>query len=59
MSGITIFRIANGKLIDGWTNEDVLGLLQQLGAVLRTDRLSGDGQASSVSNPEVLETLVS
>jgi steroid delta-isomerase-like uncharacterized protein len=33
MSGITVFRIANGKLIDGWTNEDVLGLLQQLGAV--------------------------
>jgi steroid delta-isomerase-like uncharacterized protein len=59
MTGITVFRIANGKLIDGWTNEDVLGLLQQLGAVLGTDRLSGDGQASSVSNPEVLETLVS
>jgi steroid delta-isomerase-like uncharacterized protein len=33
MTGITVFRIANGKLIDGWTNEDVLGLLQQLGAV--------------------------
>ncbi len=24
MSGITIFRIANGKLIEGWTNEDML-----------------------------------
>ncbi len=33
MSGIAIFRIANGKLIEGWTNEDVLGMLQQLGAV--------------------------
>jgi steroid delta-isomerase-like uncharacterized protein len=33
MSGITIFRMANGKLIEGWTNEDVLGMLQQLGAV--------------------------
>jgi steroid delta-isomerase-like uncharacterized protein len=33
MTGITIFRIANGKLIEGWTNEDLLGLLQQLGAV--------------------------
>lgn len=33
MTGITIFRIANGKLIEGWTNEDVLGMLQQLGAV--------------------------
>jgi steroid delta-isomerase-like uncharacterized protein len=33
MTGITIFRIANGRLIEGWTNEDVLGMLQQLGAV--------------------------
>jgi steroid delta-isomerase-like uncharacterized protein len=33
MTGITIFRIANGKLIDGWTNEDILGMLQQLGAI--------------------------
>lgn len=33
MTGITMFRIADGKLIDGWTNEDVLGFLQQLGAV--------------------------
>jgi steroid delta-isomerase-like uncharacterized protein len=47
MTGVTVFRIANGKLIDGWTNEDVLGLLQQLGAVHGTDRLSGDAQAIS------------
>ena len=33
MTGITIFRLANGKLVDGWTNEDLLGLLQQIGAV--------------------------
>jgi len=33
MTGITIFRVANGKLIEGWTNEDVLGMMQQLGAV--------------------------
>lgn len=32
VSGITIFRIANGKLIEGWTNEDLLGLLTQIGA---------------------------
>jgi steroid delta-isomerase-like uncharacterized protein len=59
MTGVTVFRMANGKLIDGWTNEDVLGWLQQLGAVPGIDRLSGDGQTSSVSNPEVLEALVS
>ena len=35
MTGITIFRIANGKLIEGWTNEDVLGMLQQLDAAPR------------------------
>lgn len=33
MTGITIFRLANGKVIEGWTNEDVHGMLQQLGAV--------------------------
>lgn len=33
MTGITIFRIANGKLIEGWTNEDRFGMWQQLGAV--------------------------
>lgn len=33
MSGMTIFRIANGKLVEGWNNPDLLGVLQQLGAV--------------------------
>ena len=33
MTGITIFRVADGKLIEGWTNEDVHGMLQQIGAV--------------------------
>lgn len=33
MTGITIFRIADGKLIEGWTNEDVLGMLQQIRAL--------------------------
>ncbi len=33
MAGMTIFRIANGKLVEGWTNADTLGMLQQLGAV--------------------------
>lgn len=32
MTGITIFRLAHGRLVEGWTNEDVLGLLQQIGA---------------------------
>jgi hypothetical protein len=33
MTGTTIFRLANGKLIEGWTSEDVWGLLRQIGAI--------------------------
>jgi steroid delta-isomerase-like uncharacterized protein len=33
VSGITISRIENGKVIEEWTNWDTLGMLQQLGAV--------------------------
>jgi hypothetical protein len=31
MGRMIIFRIANGKLIEGWNNSDLLGMLQQLG----------------------------
>lgn len=33
MSGVTIFRIANGKLVEGWNRPDLLSLMQQIGAV--------------------------
>ena len=33
MSGMAIFRIANSKLVEGWTNPDLLGMMQQLGVV--------------------------
>jgi steroid delta-isomerase-like uncharacterized protein len=33
MTGITVFRVANGKLIEGWTNEDLLGLMVRIGAI--------------------------
>lgn len=39
MTGITIFRLAGGKLIDGWTNEDQLGMLQQIGAIPETQHI--------------------
>ncbi|MDX1687755.1 MAG: ester cyclase [Candidatus Promineifilaceae bacterium] len=33
ITGISIYRVVDGKLVEGWTNADMLGLLQQLGAV--------------------------
>ena len=33
VSGMTIFRIANGKLVEGWNIPDVYGVLQQIGAL--------------------------
>lgn len=35
VTGITISRIADGKLIEAWSNPDELGLMQQLGAIPR------------------------
>lgn len=33
LSGITIFRVADGKIVEEWTHMDTLGLMQQLGVV--------------------------
>jgi steroid delta-isomerase-like uncharacterized protein len=33
MPGITIFRMDNGKIVEGWIVNDNLGLMQQLGAI--------------------------
>ena len=33
VTGIAIDRIKDGKFVEGWMNEDNLGLLQQLGAI--------------------------
>ena len=33
MAGIDIFRIADGKIVEMWNQEDVLGMMQQLGAI--------------------------
>ena len=33
MPGIDIFRIADGKIVELWNQEDVLGMMQQLGAI--------------------------
>jgi steroid delta-isomerase-like uncharacterized protein len=33
MTGMTIFRIANARIVEGWTNADILGMLVQIGAI--------------------------
>ena len=33
ITGISIYRVADGRLVEGWTSADMLGLLQQLGAM--------------------------
>jgi steroid delta-isomerase-like uncharacterized protein len=33
VTGMLVFRIAGGKIEEGWVNWDTLGLLQQLGAI--------------------------
>ena len=33
ISGVTIARLANGKMAESWVNWDALGLMQQLGVV--------------------------
>lgn len=32
MTGLTMVRIQNGRLVEGWVKNDTLGLLQQIGA---------------------------
>jgi steroid delta-isomerase-like uncharacterized protein len=33
VTGIVINRLAGGKIVEGWTNFDALGMLQQLGVI--------------------------
>jgi steroid delta-isomerase-like uncharacterized protein len=33
VTGISIYRVANGKIVEEWFQQDMLGLLQQIGAV--------------------------
>jgi steroid delta-isomerase-like uncharacterized protein len=33
ISGVTIARVSNGKIVEGYVNWDALGLMQQLGVV--------------------------
>jgi predicted ester cyclase len=33
VTGIVINRLAAGKIVEGWTNFDALGMMQQLGVI--------------------------
>jgi hypothetical protein len=33
VTGISIERIANGKMVETWVNFDALGMMQQLGVI--------------------------
>ncbi len=33
MTSITIHRVANGKLVEKWSEKDVLGFLRQIGVI--------------------------
>ena len=33
MTSITIHRVANGKLVENWSEKDVLGFLRQIGVI--------------------------
>ncbi len=39
VTGITINRVANGKIVEGWTNLDELGMLHQLGVIPSPERV--------------------
>jgi steroid delta-isomerase-like uncharacterized protein len=32
-TGITIFRVADGRIVEEWSESDMLGMLQQIGAI--------------------------
>jgi predicted ester cyclase len=33
ITGTTINRVSDGKIVESWTNYDALGMMQQIGAV--------------------------
>lgn len=33
ITGISIYRVRNGRIIEGWVNDDSLGMMSQLGAI--------------------------
>jgi steroid delta-isomerase-like uncharacterized protein len=44
-TGITIDRVSGGKIVESWANWDMMGMMQQLGAI------SSSGEISEEANP--------
>jgi predicted ester cyclase len=40
-TGITIDRISEGKIVESWANWDMMGMMQQLGAVSEAEQDQG------------------
>jgi predicted ester cyclase/2-polyprenyl-3-methyl-5-hydroxy-6-metoxy-1,4-benzoquinol methylase len=51
MTAIVIHRIADGKLVEKWSNKDVLGFLQQLGVIPQP--ISNQSYSMSQPTPEL------
>jgi steroid delta-isomerase-like uncharacterized protein len=47
VTGITIIRVSDGKIVESWTNYDALGMMQQIGAVPEP----GQGESQPPSGP--------
>jgi predicted ester cyclase len=40
-TGITIDRISEGKIVESWANWDMMGMMQQLGAISESEQSRG------------------
>ena len=41
ITGITIDRFADGRIVEEWTNFDALGLVQQIGLIPESQEIEG------------------
>jgi steroid delta-isomerase-like uncharacterized protein len=41
VAGVTINRIADGKIAESWDNYDAMGMMQQIGAIPAPEQVSG------------------
>ncbi|MBV9279943.1 MAG: ester cyclase [Chloroflexi bacterium] len=48
VTGISIFRIADGKVVEGWISMDLLAVLQQLGAMPPSAQPQQQGGGSAI-----------